>query len=83
MIGENAPPEWTKESFADALAIFFCSSDLSFNLVNNPCLRRLFRMLQPSMTDSDIPHREALRNRTLRLWEKHVEKLTARMKVSV
>jgi hypothetical protein len=79
-VGDNIPA-FNKENFADALVEWFCEADLSFNSIENQRLHRIFQMLRPGLHDSDIPHRQSLRDRALAIWEDHLETMSTEMKV--
>lgn len=78
---ENPVPPYTREAFADALVEFFCSADLSFYSIENKRLRRLFLMLKQDLQETDIPHRQALRDRAIRMWEGYLSVLQSDLKV--
>ena len=53
----------------------------SLNFVENPCLRRIFMLLQEELKDSDIPHRTTIQNHIKEIWDEHLAGLESKIKV--
>lgn len=74
-------PNFSREAFLDLLVEWLCADDQSFNAIENPLLRRLILMLRSELRDKDIPHRQALRDRAMKMWDALIEKLRKEMMV--
>ncbi|THU76963.1 hypothetical protein K435DRAFT_703544, partial [Dendrothele bispora CBS 962.96] len=66
---------YTREAFRDAICEFLISDDQAINTIENPKLRAIFLMLKRDLKDSDIPHRNLIRERIMEMWEEHLDAL--------
>ncbi|PPQ99786.1 LOW QUALITY PROTEIN: hypothetical protein CVT26_009163, partial [Gymnopilus dilepis] len=74
-------PNFSRETFVDAVTEFIIADDQSLNVVESPHLRRIFMLLKSDLKDSDIPHRTAIRNHVKEVYDEYLMQLESDIKV--
>ena len=80
--------EWiiADDQVSDALSLLCWLLTLtqcqSINVIENPQLRSLFRLLRSELRDEDIPHRTTLRNRITEVFGAYLDHIEKEMKVT-
>jgi hypothetical protein len=89
---EEGSVQFSPDAFVDACAEFVADDDQvcvcaccpfslphylqAFNVIHNPYLRHIFKVLRPSLHESDIPSRETLRQRISAKFTTHMADLS-------
>ncbi|KAJ3566999.1 hypothetical protein NP233_g6642 [Leucocoprinus birnbaumii] len=72
--------KYSHDAFVDAIVEWIVSDDQSLNMIENVKLRNIFLMLKKDLRNSDIPHRNHIRDHAICIWEDYLDKLKGDIK---
>ncbi|KAF8868234.1 hypothetical protein CPB84DRAFT_1697018, partial [Gymnopilus junonius] len=73
-------PNFSRETFVDAITEFIIADDQSLNVIESPHLRRIFMLLKSDLKDSDIPHRTMIHNHVKEVYDEYLTHLEVDIK---
>ncbi|TFK25333.1 hypothetical protein FA15DRAFT_590673, partial [Coprinopsis marcescibilis] len=73
-------PEFSDETFINALVDFIVADDQSLNVVESVFFHQLLLLLRSELLDKDIPHRTSVRNHIKARWKEYLAQLSGELK---
>ncbi|TFK18325.1 hypothetical protein FA15DRAFT_603484, partial [Coprinopsis marcescibilis] len=73
-------PEFSDETFINALVNFIVANDQSLNVVESVFFCQLLLLLCSKLLDKDIPHRTSVRNHIEACWKEYLAQLSGELK---